>query len=398
MGILSRRSLIIILFSVAIIMSLFIVLFRSRTYIAQDKGEPESQTEQIAEVLPEDYETSEKINVLFFNPGAEEDIGVWHLVSKFMKAAADDLSINLEILYADRNHLRMYEQVEQVILRNYSPDYIIIVNEKQLGERMLSALQKINSKVIVIHNDITPEQRERIGNEREKLSNWIGTIVTDEYEAGYREIAQLYQCVDDEPRVIAITGDISTPVSKVRENGLRDFIAESGQGELFQVVYGNWSYADGRDKTLGLLERYDGVNIIWTANDSMGLGAYSAVVEKNLEDKVAVGGLGGFPDSLSSISENGMKVTVGGHSMIGAWALIMIYDFDNNRDFDDDIGLSYKVNHLSVIDSGEKAAQFKDLVLDNPDQIDFTVFSKTLNSKIEAYDFTFDQVVKASFQ
>jgi len=395
MGNKSRMFVFFVIFFSLILLVFFAVRFLSSSGSGRS-GENKLSDREIVDHSSDDYTTSENIHVVFFNPGAVEDIGVWGLVSKFMMATADDLNINLEILYAERDHLLMVEQVEEVVLRTQPPDYAIIVNEKLMAERMLLSLQKIQTETVVIHNDITLDQRKKIGNEREKISNWIGSIVTDEYQAGYKEISQLYLLMDKEPKVVGITGDVSTPVSKIRENGLRDYIDRAGRGELYQVLNGNWSFEDGKEKANGLLERYNDINIIWTANDSMGLGAYSAVVEKGLENEIVVGGLGGFPDSLKSIQNNGLKLTVGGHMMIGAWALIMIFDYEQNLDFINDIGLSYKVDHLFTIDSSDKVGQFRDLVLNHPEKIDFTRFSKYLNHSLQNYDFSFMKVVSAS--
>ena len=52
----------------------------------------------------------EKMRVVSINPGfsdvANPTGGFWVSVSSFMKAAAADLNIELEILYCDRNHIK----------------------------------------------------------------------------------------------------------------------------------------------------------------------------------------------------------------------------------------------------------------------------------------------------
>lgn len=335
-------------------------------------------------------------HVLFLNPGQEQDIGVWHLTSKFMQAAADDLGIKLEIIYAERNHLRMLDQAKEVASRDKQPDFVVIVNEKLMGANLLNTFQGEETKIILMHNDLNAEQRMEVGREREKTENWIVTLTTDEVRAGYLQIQQLAKHSKKASSIVAITGNKATPVSEIRMKGVHHHLADTKLDSLLQVLYGDWSFSDGRKKALGLLRRYHDVNVIWTANDSMGLGAYSAVKELNKEREVIVGGLGGFPDALASIKNGGMKLTVAGHPMIGAWALTLIYDYHHGIDFVDDIGVNLKVDHLTVIDNGEKADLYKDLVLDNPSQIDFTRFSKKLDKELVHYDFSYSKVVKAA--
>jgi len=335
------------------------------------------------------------IHVTFLNPGNAKDVGVWHLVSNFMQAAADDLDIALEVLYADRNHIKMLNQAKQVANRTKAPDYVIMVNEKLMGKEMLLLFKKSLSKIFFIHNGLTDKQRKEVGSERVTIKNWIGTIVTDEYQSGYKLIKELYRSTKAPPKILGITGTKATPVSLIRLKGVEDYIVESGRGEQVQVVYGKWSYEDGKQKALTLLKRHDGINMIWAANDSMAMGAYDAVQEVAPLQKIFVGGLGGFPAAIESIKKGGMKVTVGGHVMIGAWALILINDHHFGFDFIGDIGTNIKVDHNTVINTAATADRFADVVFKHPQKIDFRKFSKNFNPSLTQYDFSYEKVDQA---
>jgi hypothetical protein len=65
-------------------------------------------------------------------------------------------------------------------------------------------------------------------------------------------------------------------------------------------------------------------------------------------------------------------------------------------DFRNDIGTNYKVDHLTVIDSPQKAVQYEQLILINPQQINFRKFSKVLNPEVKKYNFQYKNVVEAS--
>ena len=336
------------------------------------------------------------LHVTFLNPGNAKDAGVWYLVSNFMQAAADDLDIALEVLYADRNHIKMLNQAKQVANRTKAPDYVIMVNEKLMGKEMLLLFKDSSSRIFFIHNGLTEKQRKEVGNERGNIKNWIGTIVTDEYQAGYKLIQELYRSTKESPKILGITGTKATPVSLIRLKGVEDYIAESGRGEQVQVVYGKWSYEDGKEKALALLKRHDDTNMIWAANDSMAMGAYDATQEVAPQRKILVGGLGGFPDTLESIKKGGMKATVGGTVMTGAWALILINDHHFGLDFIGDIGTHIKVDHNTVINTAETADRFADVVLNHPQEIDFRKFSKKINPSLTQYDFRYEKVCQFS--
>ena len=335
------------------------------------------------------------LRVTFLNPGSSKDIGVWRMVSNFMQAAADDLNIKLEILYADRNHIKMIGQAEKVARRLSPPDYVILVNEKMAGKEMLSFFKNVTSKILFIHNGLTEQQRKEVGNERVRIKNWIGTLTTDEYQSGYKLMRELYQTTESAPNILGITGTKSTPVSLIRLHGAKGYIKESGRGKHSQVVYGKWSYQDGKEKTLALLKRHKDIDIIWAANDSMALGAYDATQEIKYNREIKVGGLGGFPDALESIKNGGMKVTVGGTVMTGAWALILIHDYHSGIDFINDIPANYSVDHNTIISTAKQADRFAKVVLNEPQKIDFRQFSKKLNPNLTKYEFRYEKLIQA---
>ncbi|MBT4088437.1 MAG: ABC transporter substrate-binding protein [Deltaproteobacteria bacterium] len=339
---------------------------------------------------------AKNLNILFLNPGGVKDIGVWHMVSTFMQAAADDLGIQLDVLYSDRDHIKMMAQAEQISRQETQPDYVIMVNEKEVGKQMLLNFENSRSKIFFVHNSLTVQQREKAGNERENFKNWIGTVTTDDRLAGYKLIKELIRYTQKEPKIIGITGTKATPVSLIRLQGVRDYLKKSRKGEHYQVVYGKWSYEDGKNKALTLLKRYPDANILWAANDSMAFGAFDAARTLGIHKNISIGGLGGFPFALDSIKKGEMKVTVAGHPMIGAWALVLIYDYHNGFDFKDGVGTNLKIDHLTVIDTPKKADQYLDLVLKNPQQINFRKFSRKLNTNLKKYDFRYSQVVKAA--
>ena len=93
-------------------------------------------------VLPHHARISrKKIKVTFINPGIS-DINnptgeFWLSVSAFMQAAAENLNIDLEVIYSERNHVLMQQQAMEVASRTAHPDYLIVVNEKLAAGKMV---------------------------------------------------------------------------------------------------------------------------------------------------------------------------------------------------------------------------------------------------------------------
>jgi ABC-type sugar transport system substrate-binding protein len=333
-------------------------------------------------------------HVVFLNPGEAVERGTgpyWRMVTQFMQPAARSLGLHLEVLYAERDHLLMLRQAEDVARRSPAPDYVIIVNEKLAAEQMLKTLSRSPAKVFVMHNDLTPEQRGEIGNERQKIRNWIGTATTDTGRGSYILMEYFYRRLENqEPRIIGITSDPNTPGSMERANGVKDYVAHAGRGRIHQLAFGDWTYADGERKAAVLLARYPDTNIIWAANDSIALGALRAVRAR--EARVLVGGMAGFPDAITSVAEGGLAATSAGGYMIGAWAIVMLYDYHRGVDFAAHGGLVQKFDHMYVVHR-ENVSRFSDVALKRTEALDFRVYSKALNPGPGLYDFRLARLV-----
>jgi ABC-type sugar transport system substrate-binding protein len=333
--------------------------------------------------------------VVFLNPGEPVERGKgphWRMTARFMAAAAKTFGMQLEVLFAERDHLLMLRQAESVAQRSNPPDYVVIVNEKLAALQMLQMLARTPAKVLLIHNDLTPEQRREIGNEREQVRNWIGTATTDEARAEYRLMEELFrQLGEREPMVIGITGDRSTPVSLERAQGVDDFIARAGRGRVLQLAFSDWSGADAESKAHVLLSRYPQANIIWAANDSMALGAMRAVKARGA--RVLVGGTGAWPDALASLGEGDLAATLGSHFFLGAWAMVMLHDYHHGVDFAAHGGVTQKLDYMVVVNR-ESAQRYDQAVYQRDGALDFSVYSKVLRPKAGRYDFNLAPLVR----
>jgi len=333
--------------------------------------------------------------VVFLNPGepVERAKGPhWSMTARVMAAAAKTFGMQLEVHYAERDHLLMLRQTEELAQSGNAPDYVVIVNEKLAAVQMLKILSRTPSKVLVIHNDLTPEQRREIGNERQQMLRWIGTATTDEARAEYRLMEELYrQLGDRKPQVIGITGDRSTPVSMERAKGVSDYIDHAGRGNTLQLAFSDWSDTDAESKANVLLSRYPEANIIWAANDTMALGALRAVKARGA--RVLVGGSGAWPSALASLAEGGLAATVGSHFFIGAWAMVLLHDYHHGQDFARHGGPTLKLDYMYVVNR-DSAHRYEQAVYQRGAGLDFSAYSKVLHPKPGGYDFNLAPLVR----
>jgi ABC-type sugar transport system substrate-binding protein len=348
---------------------------------------------------------SGRINVTFINPGISnpnDPTGAfWFTVSKFMKAAAEQLNINLEILYAERDHIRMQQQARMVAARSTLPDYLIVVNEKLAADDMVKVADRAGLKVFVMFNSFFGVQAKQMGKPRSKYKNWIGSLVPDFKVGGYQiarwtidKAIEAGATKNGHLLIFAITGDAVTQSAVQRVSGLQQAVAEYPNVQLQQVFNGEWRQDIARQQTEIALRRYPKTGAIWAANDPIALGAIEGAEEatRHPGKDIFIGGLNWDPPALEKIKEGTLEVSVGGHFMIGGWTLVLLYDYHQGRDFIAE-GVQLKRPMFGVLYKKNIDAFLSKFGDRNWSKIDFRRFSKTYHPDIKEYDFSPESVI-----
>lgn len=341
-----------------------------------------------------------RIKVTFINPGISNPNdptgGFWTSVTEFMKPAAAQLNIDLEVLYAERDHLRMQQLAREVADRPVRPDYLLVVNEKQAADEMIKTADRVGLKVFLMQNNFLGQQAKEMGRPRQRYPHWIGSQVPDHQAGGYQIAKQIIErgLHASAPgsahlQLFAIMGDASTEASVQRVQGLKRAVAEYPNVEVVQTVRGNWRRDIAYEQTKIALTRYPGIRVIWAANDPMALGALQAAIEAKRRpgEDIFIGGLNWDAPALEKVKEGSLVTSVGGHFMGGAWALVLLYDYHHGRDFAEE-STEFISPMFGALNRGNIDRFLEKFSDRNWSKIDFTRFSKVRNPDLKQYDFS----------
>ncbi|MDP1614056.1 MAG: ABC transporter substrate-binding protein [Sulfuritalea sp.] len=335
------------------------------------------------------------MSVVFLNPG-KSDEKFWLSVSQFMAAAGDSLGIELEVLYAERDATRMIGNARRVVARTRRPDYLVAVNEKQVAAEILRLTMGSGIKVFLINNTLNREERSATGAPRQGMPHWIGSLVPNNEDAGYRMARQIIDAgqqrfgAGQRLPMLAICGDRGTAAGLEREAGLRRALAEQPMAELRQVVYGEWNQARAREQAAILFKRHPDTRLVWCANDLMAFGAMEAAVAAGLQPgrDVFFSGLNNSPEAMQALRDGRLTALASGHFSTGAWALVMLYDFHHGRDFAA-VGPIERSEPLFVMLTPGQAERFLEWqAAARPSGLDFKAFSRVHHPELRDYRFS----------
>lgn len=289
---------------------------------------------------------SPRPRVIFVSPG-KQDEAFWSMLAAVMTTAAGQLDMTLEIAWAARDRIAMVDL--GVAAARARPDYLVLVNEQRSAWAGLEEAARLGVNVFLLNNAFTGDDLTHYGGPRERFSNYVGALLPDNVQAGRAMGLALAQAAlargDAGPiDLLAVNGLLATPAAAERFAGLQRALAEQPQLRLAAEIEADWTREAVIGPAEGLLLRHKRLQLIWAANDVMALGALDAASRDGIagERHWLVAGLNWSPEGLAAIRDGRMLVSVGGHFLAGGFAMVMLRDHHDGRDFAD-IGLTQRM-------------------------------------------------------
>jgi ABC-type sugar transport system substrate-binding protein len=330
----------------------------------------------------------------FGNPPA-----FWDVLIPVTQEAARQLDIDLEVLNAKGDHLAMVANAQAVSQRPSKPDYVIIDNQKGTGGRQLEPLAAAGIPTLLILNVFDGPDAERYGRPREKLPGFLGTLEPDNQDAGHAlalRLADAGKAAGFKPplRLLGISGAKATISVIARDDGLEQALDERQDLVLAQVVHSNWQREKARKQIAGLLRRWPDTKLIWAANDPMALGAMDALKERGQTPgkDVLLTGLNWSTEALRLVQGGELVASAGGHFLTGAWALVLLRDHHDGRDFAAE-GTEIRFP-MGLIDRANVETYLGAFGKQEWARIDFAKFCKSRNPAVEKYEFTLQRLLE----
>jgi ABC-type sugar transport system substrate-binding protein len=345
------------------------------------------------------------MSVAFINPGKSDEI-YWLTVTRAMEAAAQDLGIKFEVMYAERQHPRVFEFAREIAARPAAarPDYVVVTNDYSTGPELLRLLDGAGIKTFLAFSGIAePADRVLTGMPREKFRGWLGSLEPHAEEAGYLTAKALIErgrhagarAADGRLHLLAISGDRSTPSSIRRSEGMRRAVNEAGDVVLDQEVYGAWNREKAAEQSEWLFQRHPQARLVWAGNDLMAFGAMQVWEKRGGKPgkDAWFSGINTSAEAMQAVRSGRLEALAGGHFICAAWALVMLYDYEHGRDFAAAEGLELNQSMFTLF-SPTRAERFMKRFGDlRFDSVDFRRFSKVLNPRLKRYDFNFRQLL-----
>jgi len=344
------------------------------------------------------------LSVVFINPGHANET-YWFTASRCMQAAAEDLGISLRVEYAARNYKLALEHARALagLPPAQRPDYVILSNEFGTAAEMVKLLSDAGIKSFLAFSGRgAGAAGEELGKPRQKFPLWLGSLEPRASDAGYLTgqalIAQARRAgvprIHGKMPMLVIGGDRTTPTSVFRLQGLYQAVRDAGDVIVVQEVMAAWDRQRAAQQASWLYRRHPQVRMVWAGSDQMAMGAMAQWRARGGQPgkDAFFSGINTSPEALQSLSDGSMTTLAGGHFVTGAWALVMLYDYEHGKDFASE-GLELQRPLFVRFDAALAQRYLKAYSDADFSRVDFARFSKVKNPAIQRYRFSFQALL-----
>lgn len=274
-----------------------------------------------------------KISVLFVNPSIKDE-PFWHKVQSITEQAAKQLNIELDVIYGEGNRHIQSAELKKYLNYRATPDYVILMNYPGDAEKTMELLEKYKVRYLTLEQTIFGAEKAAIGEPQGYFKSWLGEVYHDNHKAGYflaKSLVEESKLPAEKINAVVINGHYGSE-SESRESGAMAYFNEK-KINVYQSIHASWSKEQAFDKTKKLMTRYKNINLIWSASDLMAMGALTGKKVANTKHSVFIGGFDWLADALNLIKNGQLTSSIGGHFMMGGWALLTLYDYHNGNEY-----------------------------------------------------------------
>ncbi|WP_405279835.1 ABC transporter substrate-binding protein [Cobetia sp. Ld8] len=295
--------------------------------------------------------------VVFLNPGHATET-FWAQMIKSASTTAASLGMTLEVVSAKRNTDEFIRLGTQVMTRQDPPDLLIITNNHGLAIPLLATSDATGVPVMVVLNNLSPEQHKAEGNPLGRHAHWLGSVSPDHQQGGHDTMQALIDRHhrlhgEAEGRGIALVGGQHDEATRLRLRGMQDALRKAPYLSMDRTFQANWNYEDAFRVVDRYVKRQDGsvpLRVIWAASDLMAIAAIDALKLNGLRpgDDVLVAGMGWTREGVGRLRSGEMEVSAGGDALAAAWSLVLLAAVQQEVITPEDIGTRYYTMGLAT--------------------------------------------------
>jgi ABC-type sugar transport system substrate-binding protein len=313
------------------------------------------------------------------NPGTFYDI-----FSDFLRVAARQLRVEIEFVDATKQRETLLVRAREAVAAAKKPDFMLLVNYMSVGQEVLAANTAAGIGTFFVVEGMGGGELSTLTAAGGQPGGYLGQIVPDDVEAGkmlgeaLTSAARARGLVDASGMVHvgAIAGE-HTQAGNARFRGWQAVLKEHADVLQAGFQYGAWEEEPAKAVAALMLRAAPRISVLWCANDAMALGALAAAVEagRHPGKDILIGGIDLVDRALAEVAAGRLEVSIGGHMVDGARAVVLLYDHHQKHD----LTPQTRTTHLVAVRQPQAERYLRFMKERAWHSADFTRFSRVTN-------------------
>lgn len=271
------------------------------------------------------------------------------------KEIEENVKITVDILDAKSNLANQCNQVDKFILNDYDVICVNIV-DRTSAATIIDKAKNSNTPIIFFNREPVEEDMRRwnevyyVGAEAEQSGELQGNLIIDKY---YMDKDSVDKNGDGKIQYVMLEGEHGHQDTAIRTEYSIKTIVQSGiEVEKLADDTANWEFAQAKSKMTGWIKEFGSeIEVVFSNNDDMALGAVDALNDAKIYDVIVVG-VDGVKEALQAVKNEEILGTVISNSMAQAEGIFNIaYLKAINGDLSNVDGLEgkyIKTKHIKV--------------------------------------------------
>ena len=291
-------------------------------------------------------ENHSEITIGFAQAGIESN---WRKIqSKSIKEELEKQNYQVMSRNSFSDPKQQYQDVMTFIA--YQVDLIILSPIEEFGwEPVLEEAKKANIPVIIVDRNIATNRSDlfltHIGSSFKAQGGRAGLYVTNHYQKIEKEAINVFE----------IKGVENSSPTRLRHDGFAETVGRDPRIQITQTITGDFIRLKAKEKFSEAIEagKLNNIDVIYSHNDEMTLGALDALDEYQLENKFVVVSIDAQKEMIDLLKQRKVNCVVECNPFMGELVANTVKRYFDNKTISDDIYVSDTVfsdqNSLSTI-------------------------------------------------
>ena len=231
------------------------------------------------------------------------DNGYWAQEAEGAKLAAAAFGVSADILTCDSDDNKQLQGIKDYVAQ-YGDKAVFVVDPSSTANtaNIAELCEESGNYVSILAHRAD-------GLYPKDYPHFAASLMLDDIAIGKATAKALFESIGGEGQVVELQGLLGDDSATNRHKAFEEALKDYPNIKVVDSQTASWSQSEAMTLTESWLVKYPDLKGVYSANDTMALGAVEALKNKGLNGKVMVSGCDGIEAALNAVNDGDMVIT-----------------------------------------------------------------------------------------